>query len=899
MRKFLIFIIILIPIIVTIALTATSRVISITTPDNPFGIEIRNSNNKIIGKDDIITIDINDLNSFIIVDVLPLMTKNSNINTPEIEEGSVGDVEIVRRGDTNRYSVIPKKVGPVKVVISAEANVNVKRAVIFNITSDSIESLVVFDEAGKELLSGSIIEIRSSGQLHLEITPIEALRGASVHWRVAEGKDVISISPNGYLTILSRGQAQIRAEAIDKTGDLTHVLLEMDTKNAIIKDKKIYVEEENVTPTYIREVFTLDPDPECTEVTIEENVQGDLIATVIHTDKDTGYVTEDTMLVMVAKANDWGFNEGPTLLYSNNTPYFLGVKDLLTGKKIEKGVIFTADPSKATIDKETGALFPLIPGELVVTARKGSEEKQIIFTVKERVPTFELELGLEDAKLGIQLTRKWGHFWLDENYELTNKHRFGLSNKNHTFDVKWNTSDSSVVSIEEIEDSKDIMLSFHEEGAGRSAVISATFMLYNKPVESIKRSFEFKLMDTPDYINITKFDELQYLTKDEEYNACLQDDIVANKQLNFHIGISFYGNGFLYDASQVPYIKRSSGAINIFREWWWWDIRELEIPPDKTLTDLSLTIKPIYFEEMKMRNAESMDGVGERGSAIALIGFHRDKAYFKHLQIYNTDRAIYIRFVRDAEVEGCILGDNGTCAVYAAYPELKETQAILGRDRASLTLRNNVFKNSSGPSVSITYEGWVLLDNLASGYMPDVYIEGFMDVYNWHTEESFTNVLVNTLLNALLEFSSPDQNLINMLDSMLFSAFYEYVTDKKLSHIYFTHNRKKYVSLGMFAPGMIFNPDISRINSFDTRLTSFTIPVLDENDEIFSEQIRGVATLLDLFLKGQIEVKYDSVLTCYDFTGDKVPAIKPGDPVPQTYELYARLTGNSADLYQE
>jgi hypothetical protein len=193
----------------------------------------------------------------------------------------------------------------------------------------------------------------------------------------------------------------------------------------------------------------------------------------------------------------------------------------------------------------------------------------------------------------------------------------------------------------------------------------------------------------------------------------------------------------------------------------------------------------------------------------------------------------------------------------------------------------------------------VLLDNLASGYMPDVYIEGFMDVYNWHTEESFTNVLVNTLLNALLEFSSPDQNLINMLDSMLFSAFYEYVTDKKLSHIYFTHNRKKYVSLGMFAPGMIFNPDISRINSFDTRLTSFTIPVLDENDEIFSEQIRGVATLLDLFLKGQIEVKYDSVLTCYDFTGDKVPAIKPGDPVPQTYELYARLTGNSADLYQE
>ncbi|MGI6137200.1 MAG: hypothetical protein ACOYEE_05280, partial [Christensenellales bacterium] len=495
MKKFLIFIIILIPIIVTVALTATSRVISIVTPDNPFGIEIRDSDNKVIGRDDIINVDINDLDAFIIVDVLPLMTKNGSINPPEIEEGAVGDVEISQRENTNRYSVIPKKVGPVKVVLSAAANVNVKRAVVFNVTSNSISSLVVFNEEGKELLSGQTIEINHSGQLYMEIMPIEALKDDIVSWRVSHG-DSVSITPNGYLTINSRGISEIRAMAKDKNGQLTHVTLVLDTKNAVVKDKKVYVEEENVTPEYIKNVFTLDP--ENSVVTIEEDSEGMFVATVTYENPDTGFVTEDTMQIIVADGKDWGFIDGPSVLYVNNTPYFLGIKELLTGKLIERGVSFSVDPKKAIIDEKTSSMIPLVPGELVVTAKKGFEEKQIKFTVKERVPTFELELGIEDARLGIQLTRKWGNFWLDDEFNMTNKHRFGLLNKNNTYDVKWESSDSSVISIEKIEGSQDIMLTFHEEGAGKSSIISATFMLYNREVESIKRSFEFKLMDTPD-----------------------------------------------------------------------------------------------------------------------------------------------------------------------------------------------------------------------------------------------------------------------------------------------------------------------------------------------------------------------------------------------------------------
>jgi hypothetical protein len=877
------------------ALTATSRVISITTPDNPFGIEIRDSNNKVIGKDDIINVDIDDLNAFIIIDVLPLMTKNSNINPPKIEEGSVGDVEIVRRGDTNRYSVIPKKVGPVKVVISAAANVNVTRAVVFNITSNSIESLVVFDSDGNALpTGGSVIKLNHSSQLYLEIYPIEALKEDIVSWRVTDGEKNISITPNGYLTINSRSKEQsvVRAMAKDKNNHQPYVELVFDTSGAIIKDKNVYVEEENANPEYIKEVFTLDP--ENSEVTIKKDAKGELIATVTHEDQETHYITKETMRVVIAKANDWGFIEGPSLLYTNNTPYFLGAKDLLTGKKIEKGVTFTADPAKATIDKETGAMFPLVPGELVVTAKKGREEKQIIFNVKERVPTFELELGIEDAMLGIQLTRKWGHYWLDENYALTNQHRFGLSNKNHTFDVKWDTSDSSVVNIEAIEGSKDIMLTFHEEGAGKSAVISATFMLYNRPVEQIKRSFEFKLMDTPDYINITKFDELWHMSIEEEYNACLQSDIIATKQIVFNLGISFYGNGFLYDASAIPYFIPDTGAINVFRKIVDWDKYPLERPKGKELVDNGDNPLPIHFEEMRMRNVETMVDVDmvKRGAAIKLVRIYAGLVSFKYMQIFNTDLGVRAIYTGQLSFEGCILGDNATFSIFISPPDL------LSFRRTTLRLKNNVIKNSNGPGITILFGGDFTMESMAAGYMPEITIEGFLDIYNWHTDRSFAETVAKVGVSALSEFTNSDQGLVDFLESILADYFYDYISNSKLNHLYYVHNRTKYISLGIFTVGMLFNTNTACITNEDSRLVNLAMPIVDENGEVISESMSNLATLMEVVAPGKFELKYDSILTCHDFSDGKEPEVKPGDPVPQTYELYARLTGKSADLYE-
>ena len=141
MKKFLIGIIFLIPIVVVIALSATGAIISLTTPVNPSDMVIKNSSNEEIDRNAIIKIDSRDFSEFIIIDVLPAITQDKAITYERIDEAGQGEVDLEQIGDSNRYSIVPKKIGVTKLEIRAKANVNVYKEVTFYVSSDSIETM--------------------------------------------------------------------------------------------------------------------------------------------------------------------------------------------------------------------------------------------------------------------------------------------------------------------------------------------------------------------------------------------------------------------------------------------------------------------------------------------------------------------------------------------------------------------------------------------------------------------------------------------------------------------------------------------------------------------------------------------------------------------------------------
>ena len=77
MKKFLIGVIFIIPIVVVIALSATGAIISLTTPVNPSEMVIKNSDNVEIDRNTVIKVDSKNFDEFIIIDVLPAITQNN------------------------------------------------------------------------------------------------------------------------------------------------------------------------------------------------------------------------------------------------------------------------------------------------------------------------------------------------------------------------------------------------------------------------------------------------------------------------------------------------------------------------------------------------------------------------------------------------------------------------------------------------------------------------------------------------------------------------------------------------------------------------------------------------------------------------------------------------------
>ena len=157
MKKFLIGVIFLIPIVVVISLSATGTIIGLTTTPNPSEIIIKNSDNEVITKDsEPIRVDYRDDSDFLIIDVLPTIVKDENkaIEWEVVAEESDGDAALELMGElgkSNRYRIIPKKIGAVKFIINPEANANIYQEITIYVTSDSIESIKIYNEEGNDI----------------------------------------------------------------------------------------------------------------------------------------------------------------------------------------------------------------------------------------------------------------------------------------------------------------------------------------------------------------------------------------------------------------------------------------------------------------------------------------------------------------------------------------------------------------------------------------------------------------------------------------------------------------------------------------------------------------------------------------------------------------------------
>ena len=528
--------------------------------------------------------------------------------------------------------------------------------------------------------------------------------------------------------------------------------------------------------------------------------------------------------------------------------------------------------------------------------------------IKDNPIAFELELGSGDQKLGIQLSRTWGLYWLDENNNLTTEFKFGLIDKSNDFDVEWSVNDSNLASITRVDGSQDIIINFSENAQGQAVVITATLKINNFLQERVKRSFTFNIREQKNSINVYNFDQAFFVNGYRFHNIVLQSDIVAKGRLD-NISGSVYGNGFKWDASGVEDIDYDDGAIEFDFEDMVGVSRQAE-HASKYQTFLEEGNDSINFEDIVIFNAKTLEEAEWRGSGVRSTSlWHETRSQFdnypddmpinfRYLQVYNTHRGIEIGYHYNALVEGCILGDNVDNSIFAYYYNEKERRYPERGNK--LTLRNNVFKISTGPSVMLVSvpTDFDKLDS-SCNFAPDVTFEGFNDFYNWQRKDKFYDNVAGMIGGYVGMFVDPGSGLGSAINSLLMPILDDVMRDVSkgdaVQDLYYKYAGEEYVSFGALGIGALFYFDASHVTVESEGLMVTDLPFRDSNGkpvgrmQYLEDTLAGLRDAIGL--PNATTITNPSTIVCTDFSRGE-PEIKPGDPIPNSKELYDKLRGN-------
>lgn len=890
MKKFLIGVIFIIPIVVVVALSATGAIISLTTPVNPAEMVIKNSDNVEIDRNTIIKVDSRNYDEFIIIDVLPNIAQDKAIEYERVEEAGQGEIELEQIGATNRYSIIPKKIGVTKLEIRAKANVNVYREVTFYVSSDSIESMVIYDGNGQEV--GEFRELSSSERFYVDINPFDAVRDNNIQWD-SSNTTVCSVSQNGFVEIKGRGLARIKVTAVDKDGNTVSDYVDIDTTKAIVKQEKVYVSA-MVDEAWVMSNVVLDA-----EASVVDNLDGTF--TVI---SEAG---ETTITIVIAEPDQWDIVDLPEIMYLRNGGYEVKAKNLITGEELEDLTIECVTSDLIEYESTLNQLIPLKTGNATVKVGYNGEVKERVITIKDNPVAFELDLGSGEQKLGIQLNRTWGLYWLDENNTLTTEFRFGLADKSNTFDVEWSVNDGNFADITRVPDSQDIVINFKEVSKGNAVIVTATLKINNFLQHRVKRSFTFNIKEQKNSINVYTFEQAKWVRDFRFYNIVLQNDIVATERIE-DLTASVYGNGFKWDGTAITNMDLDDGAIE-------YDFEELvsvsRRAEHKANYELFLQEQnnEINFEDMIMFNAKTLEESQFRGSGIKSTSlWHETRAVFndypedipvnfRYLQVYNTHRGIEIGYHYNVLVEGCILGDNAEDSVFAYF--YNENDRRFPEKGNNITFRNNVFKISKGPSIMLASVPIDFGINSKVNCAPNLKFEGFNDFYNWQTKEEFYDSVASLIGNYVNMFVDDGTSLGGAINNILMPILSDVLDDvakgDAVQDLYYNYAGDQYVSFGAMGLGALFYFDSSKVTVESEGLMLTDLPFRDSQGkpvgqmEYLEDLMKSIHDTLNL--KDADTLCNPSVIVCTDFASGE-PEIQPGDPIPNSRELYSKLRGN-------
>ena len=944
MKKFLIAVICIIPIIVVLALSATSDIILNFAPVNPESIVVKDSSNNEIDTDALIMAS-TDTNDFLIIDIYPTITPDKSITYEQVG-GGTASIELEQQGDSNRYDIIAEGSGAVSLIVRAKKNINVQVQLNFYVQSTKVNELSIFDNHGNVVESTDSIQdgyddlepyrLTGPARFVYDANPIDALGDEEAQWFVAVGKDLVSVD-NGIVRPLKRpttgesGLAIVKLELYDKDVTLHERYFAVDVSGAVASQDSVYADSEADLEAVIQGTLLIQNDLKFSYSSIGGDVY---VVSGSYTDeKGEKQEFEFEINVSIGGAK-WGFIDGYSTIYTNNGNYFAAfgyIGGAAFDENETQSVVLTSSDDKVLSVGLSGRkwkLTPLKAGKVTLRAEKDGAvvEKEIV--VRERPLVIFQDLVTADSQLGIRMDRTWGTEWVKtENGETayTSDFRMGIRGDTNAFDVLWTATvtdfEGGTVNVAPAyggtEPTEEQLAPIGGEeyvrlipvGDGTQAVVmrlnpqkmlgatmtlTASVLVDNRPIGNVTASFTFKFHDIPS-VNVYTWDEMYWSVCNMNRDIIMQsaitvpDEVFAANNADvdaIDMRSSMYGNGFLFQMTGVaPHDKLSVFGI----EGHFYHFMKGQQTVSGEVYD-----RGIVFEDMRISGMPTMDElvkISEQGKSSYFFcrSWSSEKITYRYCQIYNCTKGVHAHGSDLFTLEGCIIGDNYTTGGELAYSVANHNSGC------KLVLKNNVFKTSRGPSLMISPRQ--LVDEvLNQSITPYISVEGFLDVYNWKTRKQLPDVFsttVGTMVSAYVPSSLLD------VPEIVSNAMTEVMNNEIYDNLFFNYAGEQYISLAVTVLGLMCTTTPDRITIADgTGMASFEMPLHDANGTPLGELknleslIPSIGNLIGNATVAKMKISHNPVIICPDFSTGS-PNIMPGEQIPNDRELYDRLTGKA------
>ena len=942
MKKFLIAVICIIPIIVVLALSATSDIILNFAPVNPESIVVKDSSNNEIDTDALIMAS-TDTNDFLIIDIYPTITPDKSITYEQVG-GGTASIELEQQGDSNRYDIIAEGSGAVSLIVRAKKNINVQVQLNFYVQSTKVNELSIFDDHGNVVESTDSIQdgyddlepyrLTGPARFVYDANPIDALGDEEAQWFVAVGKDLVSVD-NGIVRPLKRpttgesGLAIVKLELYDKDVTLHERYFAVDVSGAVASQDSVYADSEADLEVVIQGTLLIQNDLKFSYSSIGGDVY---VVSGSYTDeKGEKQEFEFEINVSIGGAK-WGFIDGYSTIYTNNGNYFAAfgyIGGAAFDENETQSVVLTSSDDKVLSVGLSGRkwkLTPLKAGKVTLRAEKDGAvvEKEIV--VRERPLVIFQDLVTADSQLGIRMDRTWGTEWVKtENGETayTSDFRMGIRGDTNAFDVLWTATvtdfEGGTVNVAPAyggtEPTEEQLAPIGAEeyvrlipvGDGTQAVVmrlnpqkmlgatmtlTASVLVDNRPIGNVTASFTFKFHDIPS-VNVYTWDEMYWSVCNMNRDIIMQsaitvpDEVFAANNADvdaIDMRSSMYGNGFLFQMTGVaPHDKLSVFGIEGYHF----------MKGQQTVSG-EVYDRGIVFEDMRISGMPTMDElvkISEQGKSSYFFcrSWSSEKITYRYCQIYNCTKGVHAHGSDLFTLEGCIIGDNYTTGGELAYSVANYNSGC------KLVLKNNVFKTSRGPSLMISPRQ--LVDEvLNQSITPYISVEGFLDVYNWKTRKQLPDVFsttVGTMVSAYIPSSLLD------VPEIVSNAMTDVMNNEIYDNLFFNYAGEQYISLAVTVLGLMCTTTPDRITIADgTGMASFEMPLHDANGTPLGELknveslIPSIGSLIGNATVAKMKISHNPVIICPDFSTGS-PNIMPGEQIPNDRELYDRLTGKA------